>query len=298
MLGVHRHCRFAQEATWGTYPGSPTLVHIPVIGDGYTVAQSNEHYEPRTSMYKWHMGPRRVFKKAIAGDITMPIQGEYLEEVLGWIFTRDATSFDGESFACEKRDGVEGTRHTGLKVDTATIEGDAESGNFTIRLGVIGKSEGTISSFAIPAVTDTITSGYIADAFWAFQDGNSLEIPQATARTTMTAFSITVANNLKPGPPGSDQELIWLESSNMLITGSVSLRYDDNTFTTLRRSGGATSFEINATYGGVTLALLLPNIDVVDVGVPGEPDDVVVQTVNFIGEWDSGEDASATFTVT
>lgn len=294
--GFKRHLRIHKETNWGVFPNSITQ-YQPFIGDGYKVAETNEWYAPTTGMFLQHRGPITRFARRVAGDLTAPVSGSLINTLLSWAIDRDATNYDSDSYTGECRDGVSMTRHTGLKVDTCVIEGAGEGGDFTIRLSLVGKAETKQTTFAVPTVTGVITSGYVNEDFFTFQTGNSLEIPAASALATIQAFSINIANNLKQGPPGSDNEIIYLHAGHQIVSGTVDVKYDAVTFPDLKRAGTNTSLEFNFTDGVVTIVLSVYQVVLNEIPIDADTDEQQIQRLTFDSEWDSSNTATIGYSV-
>jgi len=298
VSGALKHLRIAKETTWGTFPATPTYYYIPIVGDGYTVRQRNEFHDPETSIFNYRRGPFTLVRKDVSGDLTVMAQPGYVRQILDWGLERSAT-FETSSFSAEFRDGVTAFRHTGLKCETLTISGDADSGDLTFALALVGKDESVITPFAVPSVTGDATTGYVDEDFFIFQHGNALEIPDGTRIATISAFTFTITNNHTVGPAGSDNTIVHLTANRQTVNGTVTLLYEDDTFGAILRNFSTTSLDFNFTHpGGTVIRLTIPRVILTDLPREGGQSDTLTQTLNFEAEYDSTAADQITYSVT
>ena len=295
ITGALKHLRIDKESTWGEWVGSG-LLYIPVLGDGYTVKGKADPYDPETGIFGYNRGPFGRLRKDISGDLTCLLQVGYLEKLFDWGIKRSA-AYEAESYSAEFRDGVQGFRHTGLRANTFTFAGDAENGDLSVAFALVGKDESQISQFDIPTVTADVATGYVDADFFQFQDGDLLEVPDGTALGTVQAFSIEVANNLTVGPAGSDDMIIHASANRQVITGSVTLLYENDTEAAKLRAFTASSLDLNFNDGTTDLQVTLPKLIWTDIPRDGAQSETLIETLNFEAEYSSGDGYAMTYTI-
>lgn len=153
-VGAKRYLVMGTESSWGTLPGTPYYVHVPV--DDYTVklAPVNRQNNPFSGLLQ-RMHSRNI-KGMPAGNIPVMLYGFHPTNLTGangnpnqslaewlmtWAFANHETLDLPSKFAEWYRGpNVANCRHLGLRVDQVTLAGSEDS-PITMQIGVQGKTE-------------------------------------------------------------------------------------------------------------------------------------------------------------
>ncbi|MDB5388361.1 MAG: hypothetical protein JWM11_4007 [Planctomycetaceae bacterium] len=148
----------AAESAWGTTPGSPAYYHIPVTSYAVKMKRDRRKSRPFVGLLQAKHG--KSFRGMPAGQLQTGMYGfkpggaaaSIMQELVDWAMSEPET-VDKMSKLAEWAEGpnVSNARHNGLRVNSWTIEGSADSGTVTISLDLMGKTESALATAqAIP----------------------------------------------------------------------------------------------------------------------------------------------------
>lgn len=147
IVGAKNHLTLVNEATWGTFPGSPAYVHVPVPSYGVRFQPVNRQARPHVGLLQ--RKHNRNVKGWPAGPIPFQLYGwqpeglgmSLAQYLMTWAFSNPET-LDLPSKAAEWAEGpnVANKRHLGLRVNSATLEGSEDNG-ISLSVEVIGRDE-------------------------------------------------------------------------------------------------------------------------------------------------------------
>ena len=184
----------AAETTWATTPGTPVYYHIPVTSYGVMMKRDRRNTQPFTGLRQRKHG--RSFRGMPSGSLACMWYGyipdsntkSLAEIVTTWAFSAPE-SIDLPSQLCDWAEGpdVSNVRHSGLRVNSATLEGSADSGTITFSLELMGKTEAAlVTAQTLPNDRELIVEADYSDCTFAL----------GGVAILLRSFKYTVANNL------------------------------------------------------------------------------------------------------
>lgn len=162
IIGTESYLFAVDENEWGQYPGASgsggagTNYLVPVLSYGVALQPLTRMPQPYAGLHQRKRGPQR-YGYNIGGQIVMPLFGykpagisvSLAEKMLAWGFGAgelEAEEPASKSFEWAEGPNVANKRHTGLRVNTATLTGQADSGDIQLSLDVIGKEEFSLAT--------------------------------------------------------------------------------------------------------------------------------------------------------
>jgi hypothetical protein len=153
------------ESEWGQFPGSSgsagagTYYFCPVLSYGVKATPLVRTAQRHTGLHQDKH--QSIYGADVAGSISAHLHGykpsgvsiTLAEKLMTWAFGEPETK-EVSSKAAEWADGpnVANVRHTGLRVNQATLVGNAQSGDLVLNMDTIGKEEyGLVTAQTIPA---------------------------------------------------------------------------------------------------------------------------------------------------
>ena len=150
--GSDNYIHLWAESTWGTKPGSPALIYMPVTNYGVAMTKNSRETKPHYGQF----GKAGVFHVTgqPAGQITGELCGvepsssatSLAKTILDWVFGGEADTFlpsKGIEFA--QGPDIANQQHDGLRVNTFTLAG-AEGGAVTWTLDVMGTTDTAVTT--------------------------------------------------------------------------------------------------------------------------------------------------------
>lgn len=194
MHGEKSYLVTAAEATWGDSPGSPVYYHLPVTAYGVTMKRDRRNTTPVLGLRQRKHG--RSFRGMPSGSLTAMWYGykpnsntKSLAEILTtWAFG-SPESIDLPSQLMDWAEGpdVSNVRHNGMRVNSATLEGSADSGTVTFSLELMGKTETALATAqTLPADREKIVEADFADCTFTL-GGSSI---------SLRSFKYSISNNI------------------------------------------------------------------------------------------------------
>jgi len=279
VLGAMQKLRFVEEETWGSLPGSPSYIGLPISEDGYTLGLRGGYHFPAVKIGSYQRKYSAAVGRNLEGSLLVGVWPELAQYLFDFALGRDE---NGElpSYAFEfSSPGVEAKRHLGCKVDTLTISSAAASPGLQLAFDLIGKAEEEITDFSAPSIPAGVPFVFQHATFEI--DGEGSE--------GVEAFSIEVANNLTRGPHGSELSIAYLLAGLEVVTGTATVLYDRSTYNEHIRQASQGSFKAIFTHpaGGSPvpqIVIYLPQIVLTSAPEAGGPGDIIRQTLNFEAE--------------
>lgn len=293
ILGAKKYLVLANESTWGTTPGSPDYVHLPVTDYNVRFRPQNRQANPYAGIYQRKHS--RNFRGMPSGQLNTPLYGWVLtppatsiaEYLLTWAFANHETA-DLPSKLAEWAEGpnVANKRHNGLRVNSATLQGSDDSGVVELQLDLMGKSEvgqSTVSSAqTLPADRNKLVDMEFADCTFQL----------AGSAVSVKSFSLQVQHGLKAEYLNSYTPSLLVKSQRVVTLSMVLIKNSD-TYDAFRRATSQTEFtgqivvkglhngtggeETNWTVGTIDF----PRLSLTDVDEQGGKEDLSTQTLNM-----------------
>lgn len=246
VAGVDNYINIYAESAWGTRPGSPTVLNLPVTS--YTVAQQRNsrmtqaHYGQYGAVWPHHING--LVSGQIGGELTgiepTGSSTSLADTIVGWAFGSE-TSKLLPSYGVEAIEGgVADHQHNGLRVNQFTLAG-AESQSINYVLDVMGKSETALGDTATAMTLDM-------HGFPAFEFADASLTIGGTAYD-MKSFQLQRQNNLKVHYAGSSTPLVMVRGSRNTSFSCVLFKQNAD-WDVIRRSFTETDVAIVLTIKG------------------------------------------------
>lgn len=241
IMGWQKYIVASPESAWGTYNAGAADIFLPYTE--YSV-QTVESYR-QADLYLGVRQRRHNVKAGniVQGNLACPLFGVHqggksiAQWLIEWAVNGPATPFI-DSFTIDSfENGVDNKRHTGLRVASMSITGDADSNAISTSLSLIGKDEtGGVSVVALDATTPQPVEFTFDDVKLFLQDGLEGETASTSPEeVAIRSFSLTVNNNLRPYRTNSLYPTVVVAGVRT-IDFSFAILKDANTYDLLRRS--------------------------------------------------------------
>lgn len=165
QLGAEMSYFAYSEATWGTTPGAPDYLFLPL--ETWSVAHTTDRRESKPFygiMAKKH---GRRFKPRSEGSLGGGLYGDVIDEGSGemskaeWLLTKvfgDETGPDIPSFGIMRQESITnaGKRFPGLRMNQFTLQGSADAGRVEWNASVIGLPEVQLANGGYQSVPNNL----------------------------------------------------------------------------------------------------------------------------------------------
>lgn len=205
IIGAESYLFMVDEVEWGQFPGASgtggagTAYFVPVTSYGVQIQPLTRMPQPYAGLHQRKRGPQR-YGYNLGGQIVMPVFGykpagisvSLAEKMIGWGF--GASELEAEEPTSKSAEWAEGPdvanrRHNGLRVNTATITGSADSGDVQLTLDVLGKEEYSLAAAnALPTDMEKLVDMQFTDCTFSI-NGSTVQA---------AGFTHTVNRNLQP----------------------------------------------------------------------------------------------------
>lgn len=240
---IKSYANFYNESTWATKPGSPSYVFCPVLNYGVQLRRESRNAATFTGLRQRKHGQH--FRDTLSGGVTVPLygwrpsglSGSLAEYFLTWAFNTAAP--EGVMLAskgCEWAEGpdVANQRHHGLRVNSATLSGSADSGFIQLALDLIGKNDEAVTTAqSLPNDMEKCVEFEWADSTFTL-GGSSVEL---------RSFQLQIQNGLK-GEFVGGRTISLLPASQRVVTLQLEFAKNASTWDVYRRTAADT--ETNA----------------------------------------------------
>lgn len=185
------------ESAWGTTPETPTWIHVPV--DSYGVAMNRDRRNADSFLGIRQKKHGRSFRGMPAGPLVLPFYGwepsgsadSLAKTLIEWALNNAAANaIELPSMAIQWAEGpdVANVVHNGMRVNSLTIAGDADSGRVMLTFDLMGKTEAAVATAqTIPDDRELCVEADFSDCTFSI----------ATVAVSLASFSITISNNLQ-----------------------------------------------------------------------------------------------------
>lgn len=256
ILGAKSYVYLISESTWGTKPGSPSRVFMPVYDYGVQFQTQVRQAKPYLGIFQRKHSQRRQgmpqgsiqtalyghqfgVDENVGGTTVAPGSSISLAEYLmDWAFCdeagtiHEATELPSKTAEWAEGPDVANVEHNGLRVNQATLAGDAGSGQLTLNLDVMGKTEATLgSATAVPDDMESLVEMEFEDCVFKLNDGAG----GAVAAVTIQSVQLQVQNAIIVRYNNSDNPTLLLKTDR-LLTLQVTLDKNSNTYDGFRRT--------------------------------------------------------------
>ncbi|MCY2966297.1 MAG: phage tail tube protein [Planctomycetota bacterium] len=241
-IGAQQYLALVDESTWGTFPGTPTYYHVPVTEYGVEFQPVNRQAKPYLGIFS--QKNNKNYKGMPSGNLNAPLYGwkptglstSIAQCLLDWSFA-DPTSAFPRSKSAEWAIGpnVANKRHSGLRVNQATLSGNEDSGEVDISLGLMGKSEVgndiVTAAQTIPNSRNLAVSMEFADATFAL----------AGSAILLSSFQLSLSHGLKAKHLNSFTPSVLMKTQRV-ITLNFKPILNSDTYEAYNRATSMTEF--------------------------------------------------------
>ncbi|QDU60002.1 hypothetical protein Pan216_08390 [Planctomycetes bacterium Pan216] len=250
--GWQRYIHVASETQFGTTPGSPTYVYVPVSQYDVGVQRNNRQSELFTG--RRQQTKNQLVNRSLQGTLAAPLFGHHAggQSIAQFFIDKALSAPSGlelDSFLAEiSEEGTDDKRHNGLRVNSCQISGQAEGGDITMSLDLIGKDEtGGITVQSLSDTSDEPDAFLFADATLSLDaDGVGGSSPEDF---DFISFQIDIQNNLKPYFVNS-KVIEKLPAMQRLVRLTFQIFKIDDTFDALNRSNDDLEYSIELALRG------------------------------------------------
>jgi hypothetical protein len=261
ILGAKSYLYLGDETNWGEVSG--TLYYCPVTSYGVKLAVEKR----RAAVYCGTKQKRhaQAFRGQTAGQLVAPLYGwiptgagagyPLARKLVDWGFeSQELICPPSKSAEWAEGPDVANRRHLGLRVNQATLTGDASSGAINISLDLMGKTEEAFATAtAAPNDQESLTEFDFADALFEIDLNNDASY----AELQIAAFSWQLGRGLKSrflsGTPSISGRVPSALNASGDLSESFSFTPDktDDSWDDIARTLGSTEFAARLTLYGL-----------------------------------------------
>ena len=150
LLNAKKYLALVDETEWKVFPGSPTYYHMPVTA--YDVLFTPENRQAKRFVGLMQPKHSRNYKGMPKGPLNCGLHGykptgiaagkSLAQVMLEWAFaSHESLTPPSKSAEWYEGPGVANKRHTGLRVNGATLSGSEDSGVLDLSLDLMGAQE-------------------------------------------------------------------------------------------------------------------------------------------------------------
>lgn len=256
IVGAKSHLYLIPETTWGTKPGSPSRIFLPV--DDYSVAFQPENRQAKPYLGLYQRKHSSNYRGMPSGQLVCPLYGfqygvdydvggatvapgssiSLAEFMLDWSMVDEAGTIhetkDLPSMSAEWAEGpdVANKDHRGLRVNQATLVGSESTGNHVLTLDLMGKTEANLATAtAVPADMEEVTDMEFADCVFKLDDGAGGSL----STLSIESYQLQVQHAMQVKYNNSDNPQLMLKIDR-LVTLQVVVDKNADTYDAFRRN--------------------------------------------------------------
>lgn len=247
IVGRKSYLALVSEASWGTFNGSPTYLHCPVNQFDVKLLPEARQATPYTGVLQ--QKHNRVYRASVGGSIVCELYGwiptgsdSLMEILLNWAFTNLETT-EGASYSADWAQGpdVSNKRYLGLRMDSATLTGNEQSGVWTLNMNVKGKDEIALST----AQTIPNSRNKLAEAM--FQDST---FALAGSAISLSSFQMETSRKLTVKYNNADRPSLIVAVGNVETKLTLVPQKTGTTYDVMKRVTGMSEFTGQAVIQG------------------------------------------------
>jgi hypothetical protein len=243
IVGRKSYLALVSEATWGTFPGSPTYLHTPCNSWGVRFTPEGRQATPYVGvMQKRHA---RLFRGRPEGQAAFELYGwiptgsdSLMEILLDWAFANPETT-GRASYSAQWAQGPDTSnrQQTGLRVNTATLEGSEQNVAWTLNLNLIGKTDTALTTAqTIPNDREKLAEAIFQDSTFSF-GGSAI---------ALSSFRLERNYNLQVRYNNANRPELILETGPVSTTLNIQFQKTANTYDAVNRLLGMNEYAVGA----------------------------------------------------
>lgn len=293
ILGAKKYLVLANESAWGTVPDTPSYVHLPVTEYNCRFRPQNRQANPYIGLYQRKHS--KNFRGMVSGQLNAPLYGwkttppghSLAQYLLDWSFVNhEATDLPSKIAEWAEGPNVANKRHSGLRVNSATLQGSDDSGVVELSLDLMGKAEQGMDDVpaaqALPVDRNKLVDFEFADISFALD-----ETPVG-----LKSFSLQVQHGLKVEYLDSFTPSLLVKTQRVLTFSFVLIKNSD-TYDAYRRATSATEFAgqlilkglhngTGASGNWTVVTIDLPRLSFLDADDQGGKEDLTNQPITTV----------------
>lgn len=291
ILGATKYLTLCAESTWGTKPGTPAYLHLPVSAYNILYKPQNRMSDvfngifQRKHSHNFRGMPQGSFSCPMSGIKDSVVSMTISQYLMDWAFNVDWEVSATASKTAEWAEGpdVANKEANGLRINTATIEGSADSGVVTFSADVMGKTEAAL------ATAQTLPADRELHLDCEFPD---VTLTLGGSSVSVSAFQLQINNGLKVEYNNSVTPSLILKTQRV-ITFNCTIIKNATTYDAYRRSTTATELAIVLAIKGLhnntgstgtqsIATTTMARCQLVDVQESGGREDICKQELQFV----------------
>lgn len=294
ILGAKKYLVLANETDWGVVPGSPAYVHLPVTEYNARFRPQNRQANPYIGLYQRKHS--KNFRGMVSGQLNTPLYGwkttppgtSLAQYLLDWSFVNhESTDLPSKIAEWAEGPNVANKRHSGLRVNSATLQGSDDSGVIDLSLDLMGKAEQGVDEVptaqTLPDDRNKLVDFEFADAVFKLN----------TVQIGLKSFSLQVQHGLKAEYLNAFTPSLLVKTQRILTFSFVLIKNAD-TWDAYRRATSATEKVgqlilkglhngTGATGNWTVITIDLPRLSFLDADEQGGKEDLTNQTITTVG---------------
>ena len=295
ILGATRYACLVDESTWGTFPGTPVYTHLPV--NDYSVRFRPQNRQAAPLLGTFQRKHSRNFRGLPAGTLEAPLYGwryaapntpSLAQILMDWAFLGYETAeLASKSIEWAEGPDVANKRHTGLRVNGATLAGSDDAGLLSLSLDLLGQNE-----FGQDVVT---TAQALPDSRNQLLE---FEFPDATFQLAgspipLKSFQLRVQHGLKAEFLNARRPTLLLKTRRLVTLQMTPVKNSD-AYDAYNRAASSVEFSgqivIQGLHNGTGAAstsyarctIALPRLAFLNADSRGAGDDILTQPLSMI----------------
>lgn len=207
IVGHKSYLALYSESEWGTKPETPVYVHCPA--DDYAVRFRPENRQATPYIGLRQKKHNRNHRGMVSGALSCSLYGAEAEGSLNislaeylcdWAFGNPETlALPSKGAEWAEGPDVANKNHSGLRVNSATLQGSSDAGVVSLALDLMGSTEATLDTAqTIPVDRNKLVEFEFPDI--TFEIGN---VGGSLTEVAIDAFQIQRQNNLQAKYVGS-----------------------------------------------------------------------------------------------
>lgn len=244
VIGAKSYLALISETAWGTKPGSPTRVFVPVEDYGVQFQHAQRQAKPYLGLFERKHSHRRQgmpqgsIATSLFGHVDSGAAVSLAEYLLDWAMVdesgtiHEAITLPSKTAEWAEGPDVSNVEHNGLRVNQATLAGSESGGVITLNLDVMGKTDAALATATdIPASHENLFEMEFADCVFKLDDGAGGSL----AALSIVSFQLQVQHNLVVKYNNSNSPSLILKTDR-LATFQVTLDKDSDDYDVFRRN--------------------------------------------------------------
>ena len=248
IVGALKYLFAVDEATWGVFNPAPVYVPIPVTD--YSCHFVPQTIEPQPYLGSFQRKSSINVRGMVTGQLSSPLYGSFptapaeslAQYLIDWAFADyELATIRSKSIQWAEGPNVSNKQHTGLRVASATIAGDDQSGMITISLQLMGQAETN------PGAAQALPTNWAKIPFFEFKDAT---FTIASTPVLLKSFQIQIQNAVKVEYLNSFTPTLILKTDRQVSVQMTPVKNSD-TYDTYRRAATLNSMDVGCVLKGL-----------------------------------------------